>query len=634
MRSLDRGWKILIVVVAVIAGVFHYYSAGFGSPEPRVFRGMHMLLLLPMVFILFPAMKKSPQHRPSVFDLVFASICFAACGYTVLQAERLNYHFIGVHEVLLIEVVLGGLLAVLSLEAVRRSLSTYFAVTVAIVLSYLFTCQYFSGAFHYKAFSLARAVEILYMPNDDGMFGFLTGISADILYVYIIFAGVMTMTGAGAYLIDFSTWLAGGARGGPAKVAVISSALYGTVSGSTVANVYATGSFTIPMMKQTGYKPREAAAVEAISGVGGQIMPPIMGAGSFIMAEVTGVPYFTIIKVAVIPAVLYYLGVMTMVHLIALKRNARSMPRDQRPSLRRVLRGSYFFIPFLTIVILLAVGYSPSKAAFHTIWITLVLSLLNRKTWPTVQKVVDMLIWVLCSGALIAAVLAGAGMVLSVLTRTGVALSFSSIVVSASQGVLLLAMLLIFVIVSVLGTGIPTTAAYVIGVTVGAMSLGEFGVPILAAHLFVFYYSVLADMTPPDAVTTFAAANLAGSEPMITGLEGFKLGIAGFLVPFAFIYNPELLLQGSALQIALTFGLTAFGVICLGAGVVGQLFGRLMVVQRLLFFSAAVCLIYPGRAVDWFGVGLAILAGIWSYYTRDKPLRDADPNTPIDSSGA
>jgi TRAP-type uncharacterized transport system fused permease subunit len=215
-----------------------------------------------------------------------------------------------------------------------------------------------------------------------------------------------------------------------------------------------------------------------------------------------------------------------------------------------------------------------------------------------------------------------------------VALSFSSIVVSASQGVLLLAMLLIFVIVSVLGTGIPTTAAYVIGVTVGAMSLGEFGVPILAAHLFVFYYSVLADMTPPDAVTTFAAANLAGSEPMITGLEGFKLGIAGFLVPFAFIYNPELLLQGSALQIALTFGLTAFGVICLGAGVVGQLFGRLMVVQRLLFFSAAVCLIYPGRAVDWFGVGLAILAGIWSYYTRDKPLRDADPNTPIDSSGA
>ena len=634
MRQLIRGWKILTILVAIVAAAFHYYCAGFGSPEPRVFRGMHMLLLLPMVFILFPATKRSPQNRPSVFDLIFAVICFVACGYTVVQADRLNHHFIGVHEVLPIEVVLGGLLAVLSLEAVRRSLSKYFAVTVALILSYLFTCQYFTGAFHYKAFSLARAVEILYMPNDDGMFGFLTGISADILYVYIIFAGVMTMTGAGAYLIDFSTWLAGGARGGPAKVAVISSALYGTVSGSTVANVYATGSFTIPMMKQTGYKPREAAAVEAISGVGGQIMPPIMGAGSFIMAEVTGVPYFTIIKVAVIPALLYYLGVMTMVHLIALKRNAQSMPKDQRPSMRRVLRGSYFFIPFLTIVILLATGYSPSKAAFHTIWITLVLSFFNRKTWPTPRKVIDTLIWALCNGALIAAVLAGAGMVLSVLTRTGVALSFSSIVVSASHGMLLLAMLLIFVIVSILGTGIPTTAAYVIGVTVGAMSLGDFGVPILAAHLFVFYYSVLADMTPPDAVTTFAAANLAGSEPMITGLEGFKLGIAGFLVPFAFIYNPELLLQGSALQIALSFAMTALGVICLGAGIVGHLFGRLMIVQRLLFFTAAGCLIYPGRAVDWFGVGLVVLGGFWSYLTKEKTALSTSPNRVIDTSEA
>jgi len=616
MRELGTAWKVPLFILAVGAGLFHYYASGFGSPEPRVFRGLHLMMLLPPIFILVPACQRSPRHRPTWLDLVLALLTAAACYYTVYNADYLNERFVGYHEVKPIEVFLGAFLVGSVIEAVRRSLSKWFAVTVGIVLAYLFTCQYWPGMFHFKAFSFDRAIEILYLPNDDGIFGFLTGISAEILYVYILFAGVLIASGAGDFLIRLSTWAAGWASGGAAKISVVSSALYGTVSGSTVANVYATGSFTIPMMKKSGYLPKQAAAVEAISGVGGQIMPPIMGAGSFIMAEVTGVPYFVIIKTALIPALLYYLGVFCMVHFIARKRDIMPLPKDERPKFRSLVRHLYFLGPFIFIVALLAHGYSPSKAAFHTIWITLLLAFLDRATWITPKGFLDIFFQAMINSATIAAVLAGAGMIVSVLTRTGVALAFGSILVSASHGVLLIAMLLIFAIVSVLGTGIPTTAAYIIGVTVGAQAMGEFGVPLLAAHLFVFYYAVLADLTPPDAVTSFAAANLAGSEPMATGIEGFKLGIAGFLVPFAFVFQPPLLLRGPWWEVGLAFALTAFGVVCLAAGVIGYLYAPLTPLQRGLALVAAVLMVFPAHGILFLGLGLGAGLLFWSYLQK------------------
>ncbi len=613
MRQLTLPWKIPILVVAAIAAVFHYYCAGFGSPEPRTFRGLHLSMLLPFVFLLYPAWKKSPRHRPSVLDLLAAAVSLAASLYTVFYADRLNHRFIGFHPVRPEEVVLGGLLALAVIEACRRSVSQWFAVTVGVTLVYLMTCQYWPGMFHYKTFTIDRAVEILYLPSDEGIFGFLMGISADILYIYILFAAVLIQTGAGDFLIDVAGWAAGWARGGAAKIAVVSSALYGTVSGSTVANVYATGSFSIPLMKRSGYSAKQAAAIETVAGIGGQIMPPIMGAGSFIMSEVTGVPYFTIIKVAVIPALLYYLGVFCMVHFIALKRGIQPIDRAERPAFRRLIRHGYFFLPFLTVVGLLAYGYSPSKAAFHTIWITLLLSFLDRKTWLTPKKFMEILFGSLVNCGLIAAVLAGSGMVVGVLTHTGVALSFGSILVSYSLNSLLVVLVLVFLVVSVLGTGIPTTAAYIIAVTVGAYALSKFGVPALAAHFFVFYYAVLADMTPPDAVTAFAAANIAGAPPMATGIEGFKLGIAGFLVPFAFVFQPELLLNGTPWQIVLTLATTVFGVICLSAGVIGQLFAPLKPIQRILLVAAACFLVFADEIYILIGLCAGLGTWAWSY---------------------
>jgi TRAP transporter 4TM/12TM fusion protein len=620
MRSLKGWWNLPILIVGVVAGVFHYYTSGFGTPSPRILRGIHLFLLLPMVYLLFPATRKSPKNRPSLPDVIIAVFCAVASIYTVVNADRLNMRFIGFHEVRLEEVFLGGLLALAVIEACRRAMSKWMAATISLVLIYLMTCQYWPGMFHFKAFSLSRAVEILYLSGDEGIFGFLTGISAEILYIYILFAAVMTATGTGEFLIDFATFAAGWAKGGSAKISALSSALYGTMSGSTVANVYATGSFTIPLMKRSGFSPRESAAIEAISGTGGQIMPPIMGAGSFIMAEITGIPYFKIITLAVVPALLYYLGVFCMVHFISIKRGISAVPREDRPSAKTIVRRSYYFLPFISVIALLAYGYSPAKAAFHSIWIAILLSFVSRRTWFTPRKFLDATSGAMVNAALIAAILAGSGMIVGTLTRTGVALSFGSMFLQVSMGNLVLAMILVFLVVSIIGTGIPTTPSYIISVTVGAHAMTELGVPLIAAHLFVFYYAVLADLTPPDAVTAFAAANVSGSEPMATGFEAFRLGIAGFLVPFAFVYQPALLLNGSPLSIALSLAMTAVGVLFLAGGVIGHLSRPLSLLQRCLLLAAACLLVFPSLARGILGLILGGFVFYWSYHQHRTSL--------------
>jgi TRAP-type uncharacterized transport system fused permease subunit len=294
-----------------------------------------------------------------------------------------------------------------------------------------------------------------------------------------------------------------------------------------------------------------------------------------------------------------------MVHFIALRSGMAATAKADLPSWRPLMRRAYYFAPFLLVLYYLAQGYSPTKAAFFVILVTFVLSFLDRKTWMTLGKVRDALFESAVSAALIAAALAGSGMIVATLTRTGAALAFGGMIVSAARGNLILAMILIFLVVSVLGTGIPTTAAYVIAVTIGAAAMGNLGVAVLAAHLFVFYYAVLSDLTPPDAITAFAAANLAGSEMMSTGIEAFKLGIAGFLVPFAFVYQPALLLQASWPEVAKAFTLTALGVVCLAAALIGFVWRPLTRVQRILLASAAVLLVFPAAGMEILGLLLA-----------------------------
>ena len=569
---------------------------------------MHLLFLVPLVFVAFPFRSTSPQTRPSRFDWLWAALTAIGSLYLIWDADRLNHRWEGASPVLPIEVVLGSMMAVLVIEACRRSLSPWMAVTISVSLLYLATSQWVPGLFNFKGYPFPRMVEFVYLTGDEGIYGFLTGISSNILFIYVLFAAVMMKAGVGEFVIDVAVRLAGWARGGPAKIAVIASALFGTISGSTVANVYATGSFTIPLMKKGGYTAKNAAAIEAIAGTGGQIMPPVMGAGVFIMSEVTGISYFDIIKAAAIPAILYYVGLMAMVHFLALRYGMRPVSRSELPSWKPVLRHAYFAIPFALIVYLLAQGYSPTGAAFYTIAVTFALSFLDRKTWMTPWRCWEALTEASFSAATIAVALAGSGMIVGVLTRTGAALAFSGVVVQAAGGVLLVAMLLVFVVVSVLGTGIPTTAAYVISVTVGAAAMGNLGVSLLAAHLFVFYYAVLSDLTPPDAVTAFAAANIAGADMFATGIEAFRLGVAGFLVPFAFVYHQELLLRGSWPQIVLMSTLAAVSAIALASWVVGQGWGPVSGWLRWLCLGAAGMLVVRAGAVQ--ALGLALYASI------------------------
>jgi TRAP transporter 4TM/12TM fusion protein len=592
----------------VAAALFHFYTAGYGTLEPRLQRAVHLLFLIPLAFLEFPFNSRSPKTRPSAFDWLWAAITALASLYQMWNVDRLNHRWEGASPVLPIEVIIGSVMAVLVIEACRRSLSPWMAVTISVSLLYLATSQWIPGLFNFKGYSFPRMVEFVYLAGDEGMYGFLTGISSNILFIYVLLAAVMMKAGVGEFVIDVAVRLAGWARGGPAKIAVIASALFGTISGSTVANVYATGSFTIPLMKKGGYTAKNAAAIEAIAGTGGQIMPPVMGAGVFIMSEVTGISYFDIIKAAAIPAILYYVGLMAMVHFLALRYGMRPVPRSELPSWKPVLRHAYFAIPFALIVYLLAEGYSPTGAAFYTIVVTFVLSFLDRQTWMTPRKCWEALTEASYSAATIAVALAGSGMIVGVLTRTGAALAFSGVVVQAAGGVLFVAMLLVFGVVSVLGTGIPTTAAYVISVTVGAAAMGHLGVGLLAAHLFVFYYAVLSDLTPPDAVTAFAAANIAGADMFATGIEAFRLGVAGFFVPFAFVYHEELLLKGEWPQIILVSAMAALSAIALASSVVGHAWGPVSGWLRWLCLAAAALMISRSGVVQ--ALGLALYAGI------------------------
>jgi TRAP transporter 4TM/12TM fusion protein len=592
----------------VAAALFHFYTAGYGTLEPRLQRAVHLLFLIPLAFLAFPFNSRSPKTRPSAFDWLWAAITALASLYQMWNVDRLNHRWEGASPVLPIEVIIGSVMAVLVIEACRRSLSPWMAVTISVSLLYLATSQWIPGLFNFKGYSFPRMVEFVYLAGDEGMYGFLTGISSNILFIYVLLAAVMMKAGVGEFVIDVAVRLAGWARGGPAKIAVIASALFGTISGSTVANVYATGSFTIPLMKKGGYTAKNAAAIEAIAGTGGQIMPPVMGAGVFIMSEVTGISYFDIIKAAAIPAILYYVGLMAMVHFLALRYGMRPVPRSELPSWKPVLRHAYFAIPFALIVYLLAEGYSPTGAAFYTIVVTFVLSFFDRQTWMTPRKCWEALTEASYSAATIAVALAGSGMIVGVLTRTGAALAFSGVVVQAAGGVLFVAMLLVFGVVSVLGTGIPTTAAYVISVTVGAAAMGNLGVGLLAAHLFVFYYAVLSDLTPPDAVTAFAAANIAGADMFATGIEAFRLGVAGFFVPFAFVYHEELLLKGEWPQIILVSAMAALSAIALASSVVGHAWGPVSGWLRWLCLAAAALMISRSGVVQ--ALGLALYAGI------------------------
>jgi len=591
MRKLSGPLKAFIAVWSAAIAVFYLYTAIFGIMQPRMQRGVHMLFLLPMAFILFPATKKSPTDRPTLLDCALAVASMVPALYVMLMNEPLNMRMVMVSTVSPTEIVLGALNILLVIEAIRRVVVPAMAVLVAAFFAYTYIAPFLSGIFYSRPLRFARLVEMNFLTTDVGIYGSITGITATFVAIFVIFGSFMEGTKTGAFFTNFACKAAGRGPGGPAKIAVVSSGLFGSISGVASANVYATGTFTIPLMKRLGYRPQFAGAVEAAASTGGLIMPPIMGAGAFVMAEMTNIPYATIALGAAIAAVLYYVSIAFRVHFIALKENLKPMDDSEMLSWKQIAKDAYLLIPMVILIAFLVIGYSPFGACTYSIAATFLLSFLRKETRLTPKKLFKIFETSGYNCIMLGVTCAGAGMVVSIVTYTGLALGIATAISSFSGGFLLPALILVMITSLILGMGLPCTPAYIIAATIGAPAMYALGIDPLPAHLFVFYFAILAEITPPVCIASYCGAAIAGSKPMATGWEASLLGIMGYVIPFVFIYNQALLMQGPGLAIVATGLLMLVVAIMTSSSITGFMFKRLHLITRFLMVAGVVALV-------------------------------------------
>lgn len=604
-RNLRSGYNIAVYIIAVGAAVLHLFSVYHGLFNPRMQRSLHLMFMLPLAFLLFPARDNSPKDRPSIPDFVLALLAVAVSSIGTLELERLENRWIFATDLLPHEIIFGSINVLLILEATRRSVSTVLVYLATAVLIYLPLGPYLPGILKHDGFPFQRMVEMMYLDTDQGIYGMLTGVSATYVILFVLFGAFILYAGAGVFFTDFATAVAGRSRGGPAKVAVVSSGLFGTMTGIAVANVYATGSVTIPLMIRTGYRPSFAGAVEAAASTGGQYMPPVMGAAAFVMAEITGISYYHIALGASISAVLYFVAVGSMVHFEALRLGLSGVAEKEIPTYKKVFMESYLFIPVVAIIYMLLNGYSPMKAAFYAIVISVVTSYFRRETWMSPRKILEAMNMGARNTIMVAMACACAGMLVAVMTHTGLGLSFSSMIIASSGGVLLIALFLVMIVSLILGIGLPTTAAYVLTAALAAPALERMGVDQLAAHLFVFYFAIIACVTPPVSICAYAGAGVADADPVETGFAAAKLAIAGFIVPYMFVYNPALVTHGTLTEICFSSVTALIGVVVLAGGLQGWLLRKTGNTEKWLVVAAGIALVVPHLWVTLFGFALA-----------------------------
>lgn len=572
-----------------VVSVFALYTATFGIMQPRIQRGVHLLFLLPMAFILFPASKKSASNRIPVYDWILAFLSLLPALYIISNNGALSSRFEFVDALTPVQMALGALNIVLLLEAIRRAVVPAMTILICGFFVYVFAAPNFSGVFYCKPLPLSELIEMEYMLTDSGIYGSITGISATFVALFVIFGSIMEGTQTGKFFTDLACRLTGKSRGGPAKVAVVSSAFFGSISGVAAANVYATGTFTIPMMKRLGYRPQFAGAVEAVASSGGQYMPPIMGAGAFVMSEITGIPYLDICVAAALPAIAYYASLAIRVHFIAVKDNLKGMKEeDLMVPLSVIIKDSYLLIPLFGLMGLLLAGYSVFMAAMGAIAISFAISFFKKKTAMTPRRTLEALRSAGQNMVMIALACAGAGMIVAIVTHTGLALGIATVITNWSGGFLLPALMLIMLTSLILGMGMPCTPAYIVAITIGGPALVALGVNLLPAHLFVFYFSILAEVTPPVCIPAYCAASIAGAKPLQTGFEAFKMAIVAFTIPYIFVFNHALLLKGGVVETASLLLVILIFVVCLSAAVTGFFFRHIGWFSRAAMLVAAV----------------------------------------------
>ncbi|MDX9897580.1 MAG: TRAP transporter permease [Spirochaetia bacterium] len=674
-----------VTALAITFSCFQLYTALFGVLDAMIQRSVHLAFGMSLIYLLYPSSKKWSRSKLHPLDLALSILGALTPMYIIVNYSEL---VLRAGTATSMDMIVGVIGVLLVLEAARRIVGIPIVIIASTFILYAFVGPLLPGQLAHRGVDVADLVQHLYYTT-EGVFGIPLGVSSTFIFLFILFGAYLEKTGLGQYFIDLANSIAGRASGGPAKVAVLSSGLMGTVSGSSVANVVGTGSFTIPMMKRLGYSPEFAGAVEATASTGGQLMPPIMGAAAFLMAEMTGIPYVRIIGAAVIPAMLYYFGVWAGVHFEAKKLGLRGLTKEELPNLKEIFFGrGYLMIPLVGIVWLLVTGYTPMLAAFYAIVLSIAAAVLGwwaplpiggmlilfaamkplfnvgkygadgalkyitemtplgalavlgvimlgfaiRKKKPNIG--VKEIVGGLESGARavlgVLAATACAGIIIGVVTKTGLGLKLGSVLVNIANGNLVLTLVFTMITSIILGMGVPTTANYIITSTIAAPAIimilrqkfPELPIDaisiVLPAHMFAFYFGIIADVTPPVALAAFAGAGIAKGNPMKTGFNASKLAIAAFLVPYIFVMQPMMLMIDVTLFAGILMVLTSMiGIIGVSSGVMGYLVCRSLVWERIIMAAGGILMIYPGTMTDVIGVSL-IAAGAVSQVLRSK----------------
>lgn len=600
------GWIVFFGLLAF--SLFHLYTGVFGMLTAQLQRSIHLGFALALIFLLFPARKKDRgrKHKVAWYDIILAILGIAVGAYWPLFIDEIVMRAGRLTE---IDFYVGLIAVLLVLEATRRAVGLPITIIAVIFLAYAMFGPYMPAFLAHRGLDLERLVQTMFFTT-EGILGTPLGVSATFIFLFLLFGSFLVKTGVGQYFNDLAVSIAGKRTGGPAKVAIFSSALQGTISGSSVANVVTSGSFTIPMMKKLGYKKEFAGAVEATASTGGQIMPPIMGAAAFLMVEFIGggITYWDIAKAAAIPALLYFAGVWIMTHFEAKRVGLRGLKDEEMPNRKEVLKKIYLLLPILAVIILLMSGMSVIRAALWSIVITVAVSMISKETRIGFRDAIDALVDGARTALGVAAATAAAGIIVGVVVKTGLGLKMANGLLDLSGGLLIPTLMLTMVAAIILGMGSPTTANYVITSTIAAPAIILLGVPDLSAHLFVFYFGIVADVTPPVALAAFAAAGVSGGDPIKTGVTASKLAIGAFIIPYMFVLSPELLMIDTTWYYLIWVVFTALaGMMAIGAGVIGYWLRKLNIFERLLGIAGGLLLIYPEGVTDIVGLVIFIL---------------------------
>ena len=608
VRTLPGVWRTTTYVIAVIMSLFHIWVNTFGV-MPGIYRNaVHLGFVLILVFFLYPMSKKHP-HRYLSFDVILALLAAIASIYIILFEEELHLERASIP--IMRDYIFAALALILLIYGTYRSVGWFIpALSVFFVFYALFLGNIIPGTFHYRGVALTRLLYRMYL-TDEGIFGLVCTVSSTYVILFILFGAFLLKSGAGDFIIKVAQAVAGHRVGGPAKIAVFASGFMGSVSGSAVANTVATGSFTIPLMKKVGYKPHFAAAVEAAASTGGQLMPPIMGAGAFIMAQWTGISYIKIIAVATIPAIMYFVSVAYFVHVEALKHGIMPVPKEDLPRLGNVLKeGIHFTIPVILLIFLLVRGFTPTYAACIGIVCVIAVSWFKKDTRMGFKDILDALYMGARNTLSTAAILICVGIVIGVVAITGVAITFSGVVMDLSGGILFLAIILVMLASLVLGMGLPVTASYIMLAVLAGPALVQMGVSLLAAHMIIFWYSQDANVTPPVCLAAFSAAGVAGSKPMQTGFTSWKLAKGLYIIPFLFAYTP-LLFEGPVIEVMITSFSALIGLFGFTVCWEGFVLRKMQIWERLIAGLGTVFLFWPDDLLKL--LGFILLAGIYVF---------------------